>query len=65
MRLDTIGPAQIEAYKAAKLQEAYEKKSVNTHLTVLRKLLSLAVEWNVLERAPKGSGILREVRCHR
>jgi integrase len=52
-RLDRIGPAEIEAYKAEKLKEAQSKKSINNHLTVLRKLLNLAVEWGVLGHAPK------------
>jgi len=53
MRLDAIGPEELERYKAAKLDEGYEKKSINNHLTALRKLLNLAVEWNKLDRAPK------------
>ena len=52
-RLDAIGPAEIERYKAAKLDSGLMKKSINNHLTALRKLLNLAVEWNVLDRAPK------------
>jgi len=52
-RLDAIGPAEIERYKAAKLDSGLMKKSINNHLTALRKLLNLAVEWNVLDRAPR------------
>jgi integrase len=58
-RLDAIGPAEIERYKAAKLDSGLMKKSINNHLTSLRKLLNLAVEWNVLDRAP-GVRALRE-----
>lgn len=47
-RLDEIGPSEIEAYKAKKLEEGCAKKYVNNQLTVLRKLLNLAVEWGEL-----------------
>ena len=56
LRLDQIGPAEIEAYKAAKLGDGYGKKSVTNQVTVLRKLLNLAVEWGVLDKAPKVKG---------
>lgn len=56
MRLDTIGPAEIEAYKAKKLGEKQNKKSINNHLTALRKLMNLAGEYNVLARVPKIRG---------
>jgi integrase len=52
-RLDAIGPADIEAYKARKLREGQQAKSVNGHLWVLRKLLNLAVEWGIIPYAPK------------
>ena len=58
IRLDAIGPEEIERYKAAKLKmglrkKPLEKKSVNNHLGVLRKLLNLAVEYRRLPTAPK------------
>ena len=53
MKLDAIGPAEVERFKAAKLDEDLEKKSINNHLAVLRKLLNLAVEWGALDRAPR------------
>jgi integrase len=56
MKLDAIGPAEVEGYKATKLDEDFEKKSINNHLTALRKLLNLAVEWGALERAQKVRG---------
>ena len=56
MRLDEIGPADVEAYKAKKFSAGQNRKSVNNHLTALRKLLNLAVEWGRLERAPKVRG---------
>jgi integrase len=51
-RLDPIGPADVEAFKARKLKEGQAAKSVNNHLCVLRKLLNLAVEWGELPHAP-------------
>src|SRR5262249_4976356 len=51
--LDTIGPAEVEKYKADKLRAKYSPKSINNQLTVLRKLLNLAVEYRELEHAPK------------
>lgn len=56
MKLDAIGPAEFEKYKAGKLADGLLKKSINNHLTALRKLLNLAVEWNVLDKAPKVRG---------
>lgn len=56
-RLDQIGPADIEAFKAKKLAEGQSRKSVNNHLTVLRKLLNLAAEWGELPHAPKVKGL--------
>ncbi len=56
MKMDAIGPADVERYKATKLAEDQEKKSINNHLTALRKLLNLAVEWGAMDRAPKVRG---------
>jgi integrase len=61
-RLDQVGPADIEAYKAKKLEEGHQKKSINNHLTALRKLFNLAVEWCRLERAPKVRGFALKVQ---
>ncbi len=52
-RLDTIGPADVETYKARKLKDGQAAKSVNNHLTILRKLLNLAAEWGELPQAPR------------
>jgi integrase len=52
-RLDEISPAEVEAYKAKKLQAKLARKSVNNHLTVLRKILSTAVEWRILQSVPR------------
>jgi integrase len=53
LRLDQVGLAEIEAYKANKLGAGLSKKTVNNHLTVLRKLLSTAVEWKKLTAVPQ------------
>jgi integrase len=52
-RLDQIGPALVEEYKAQELREGQAPKSVNNHLAILRKLLTLAVEWGELQHAPR------------
>ncbi len=51
-RLDEIDPRAIEGYKAKKLAEKLHPKTVNNHLTVLRKLLVTAVEWRLLGHTP-------------
>lgn len=51
--LDHIGPQAIERYKAAKLQSGLTAKTVNNHLTVLRKMLDTAAEWGQLDDVPR------------
>jgi integrase len=48
MHLDAIGPKEVETYEARKLAEGLSPKSINNHLTVLRRGLALAVEWGKL-----------------
>jgi integrase len=52
VRLDQIGPPEVEAYKAKKLHAKLARKTINNHLTVLRKMLSTAGEWRLLASAP-------------
>jgi integrase len=52
-RLDDIGERRIEAYNAKKLEAKLSKKTVNNHLTVLRRLLALARRFNLIERVPE------------
>jgi len=68
-RLDEIDARAIEHYKADKLSEKRPKKpmrgghrknevglipkTINNHLTVLSKMLSLAVEWEIIDHAPR------------
>jgi integrase len=51
-RLDAIGVEQIEHYKATKLREGLAPKTINNHLTVLRKLLVVARDWGRLATVP-------------
>ena len=41
LRLDQIGLAEIEAYKAKKLQTELARKTINNHLTVLLSLIHI------------------------
>ncbi len=53
LRLDKIKMGHIERYKARKLDDGLSPKSVNNHLTVLRKSLSLALEDDIIDRIPR------------
>lgn len=53
LELDAVTLARVEAYKAAKLREGLSAKTINNHLTVLRKLLDTAREWDELAVVPK------------
>ncbi len=52
MRLDNISSLEIEKYKAKKLKEGLCPKSVNNHISVLRKSLQCALEWNAVKTCP-------------
>jgi integrase len=52
-KLDTFTPRDVEAFKAAKLAEGLSPKTINNHLTVLRKLLVTAEEWEFIDRVPR------------
>ena len=47
-RLDRIGTRDVEKYKARKLSEGLAPKTINNHLAVLRRILRVAVEWEVI-----------------
>lgn len=53
LELGAVTLARVEAYKAAKLGEGLSAKTINNHLTVLRKLLDTAREWDELAVVPK------------
>lgn len=51
--LSEITAQEIELYKAEKLREKKSPKTVNNHLTVLRKLLTLAHEYGAIDAVPR------------
>src|SRR5439155_26765619 len=53
MSLDEIRGERIEEYKAEKLAAGLSPKTVNNHLTVLRKCLRTAEAWGLLPKAPE------------
>jgi integrase len=53
LRLDEVGPAQIEKYKSQKLKDRLSPKTVNNHLIVLRRMLAVASEWGSLVNVPR------------
>ena len=52
LRLDQIGIAEIDSYKAKKLAAKVAHKTINNHLTVLGKMLAVAIAWERLTTAP-------------
>ncbi len=52
MRLDEIGPREIERFKAHLLDKGLMAKSVNNYLSTLRRLLTTAVEFNLISHVP-------------
>jgi integrase len=52
LALNAIKPPDVEIYKSRKLNEGLARKSVNNHLTVLRRSLAIAVEWGLIESVP-------------
>lgn len=50
--IDAIGPQEIERFKTRKAVEGLSPKTVNNHLTLLRRILSIACEWGRLEHVP-------------
>lgn len=51
--LRDLGRRQIEAYKAQQVAEGRAPKTINNQLAVLHRALAAAVEWDVLEHAPR------------
>jgi len=52
-RLDAIQQREIETYKSARLKKGLSPKTVNNHLTVLRRIVTLAAEWGIIAHAPQ------------
>jgi len=53
-KLGQIKARDVERYKALKYEDGkgLSKKTINEHLSVLRKLLSVAIEWEYLDHLP-------------
>lgn len=51
--LEGVSVERIEHYKGAKLRQGLSAKTINNQLVVLGKLIRTAVEWGVLDAAPK------------
>lgn len=52
MTMDGISSLDVEKYKSRKIMEGLNPKTINNHLTVLRKCLRTAVEWDVTAGCP-------------
>jgi|SRR5579871_209584 len=53
LRLDQIDAHRVERYKAERLSGGLTAKTINNHLAVLRRMLAVATEWNVVGAAPR------------
>jgi integrase len=53
LRLDEIHGGHVGDYAAHRLSQGLQPGSINSSLRVLRRVLHLAIEWGVLESAPK------------
>jgi integrase len=53
LSLDAVTVRAIEEYKASKLKAELSAKTINNHLTVLRRLLATAHEWGELAEVPR------------
>lgn len=51
--LHTLSQRDFEEYKAGKLAEGCAPKTINNHVAVLSRLLRVAEDWGLLERAPR------------
>lgn len=52
MELSAISNLDVEKFKRLKLSQGLAAKSINNHLTILRKALHCAQEWGHIERLP-------------
>lgn len=51
--LDQISAQKIEEYKSAKMKADFKNKTINNHLSCLRKCLNTAQEWGTIEQVPR------------
>ena len=54
MTLDEITPAKVEEWKAVRLSEGKAPGTVNREITTIKRMLSLAEDWDLLDRNPLG-----------
>jgi integrase len=52
-RIDQISPAQVSAYRSARLVDGLSPRTINLHLTVLRNVFAKAVEDGILLEIPR------------
>lgn len=52
-RIDLVAPAQISAYRSARLVDGLAPRTINLHLTVLRNVFAKAVEDGILLELPR------------
>ena len=52
-KLCNINSRDIARFKTVKLKDGYSKKTVNNLLVLLGRMLSIAVEWEIIDKAPK------------
>lgn len=64
-RLNEITTADIEAYKGEQLKRGNCNKTVNNRLAVLRKCLTTAVEWSIIESIPRFSQLKAVLQAFR
>lgn len=53
LKLNDIGPRELERFKACKIKDGLKPATVNNALTVLRKTLTVAQEWRIIEHVPQ------------
>lgn len=53
VRIDRVGVRHIEQFKAKKLKEGLTPKTINNYMTVLRRALVSAMEWEYIKVVPQ------------
>ena len=53
MQIDQISNHEIEKYKALKQREGSANKTINNQLSVLKKMLDMAEDWELLDKVPR------------
>ncbi len=59
LRIDEVGAEHVAKFKAAKLKDEYNRKSITNQLAVLRRMLAVAVEWGRIPHMPGAKWQLR------